>query len=109
MTAPKNAGAAQQAVKHVRISTIIIPEDRKRSVRALEELSTSIAALGLLNPIIISKDRRLIAGLHRLRACEALGWKEIPAVVVQLSKVDAELAEIDEKPLSRRADRPGAR
>ena len=96
MTTPKTAGAVQQAVKLVPISSIVVPEDRKRSVKALGELSASIQALGLLNPIILGKDHKLIAGLHRLRACEALGWKEIPAVVMQFSELDAELAEIDE-------------
>ncbi len=83
-------------VKQVRIADIVVPEGRKRSVRRLGELTRSIAALGLLNPIVITRDRRLVAGLHRLRACEALGWKEISAVALGLSEIDAELAEIDE-------------
>ncbi len=88
--------AAAGAVRKFRIADIVVPENRKRSVKGLQELTNSIRELGLLNPIILTQDRRLVAGLHRLRACEALGWKEISAVVLSLSQLDAELVEIDE-------------
>ena len=42
------------------------------------------------------EDGRLISGHHRLRACEALGWTDISARVVDYDDIDAELAEIDE-------------
>ena len=51
---------------------------------ALEELVGSIAASGLLQPVVVrQRDGRyeLIAGERRLRAVQQLGWKEIPAVV----------------------------
>jgi ParB family chromosome partitioning protein len=38
----------------------------------------------------------LIAGGHRLRAAEILGWSEIPAFVLDLDNDQARLAEIDE-------------
>ncbi len=79
------------------IDKVVVPENRKRSVRGgIEDLARSIRELGLFHPIVVTSDRVLVAGLHRLRACEALGWEEIPAVVVTLSELDAELAEIDE-------------
>lgn len=43
-----------------------------RTQRLFDELQKSIAAVGLLNPIVITTDKTLVAGLHRLRACEAL-------------------------------------
>lgn len=69
---------------------------KRREVRDIGELARSIGQLGLLNPITVTEDYRLIAGLHRLRACELLGHSEIPAVVQRLDDMDAELAEIDE-------------
>ena len=49
-----------------------------------------------MHPIVLTEDLRLVAGLHRLRACEQLGWKTISATVLPLSKVEANLASLDE-------------
>lgn len=46
------------------------------NVRALAD---SIADVGLLNPITLTRDSRLVAGHRRLDACRLLGWSEIPA------------------------------
>lgn len=67
-------------------------------------LADSIKKLGLMNPISIRPDYRLIAGLHRLEACKLLGWSTIPAIVqdyhaihaADVAELYAELAEIDE-------------
>ncbi len=56
----------------------------------------SIDEVGLLNPITVTSDMRLVAGLHRLKACQKLGWKRIPATVLNLDKAHAELVELDE-------------
>lgn len=47
----------------------------------VKDLSESIKELGLLNPIKVLVDGRLIDGFARLKACERLGWKLIPAVI----------------------------
>ncbi len=60
------------------------------------EIASSIKEIGLLNPITISENSILIAGLHRLNAFKMLGYAEIEANVVKLSDLDRELAEIDE-------------
>lgn len=39
---------------------------------------------------------QLVAGAHRLRAAELLGWDMVPAVVIEASDDEARLAEIDE-------------
>lgn len=49
------------------------------------ELSNSIAAHGLLEPIVVRRTPigyQLIAGAHRLASCKRLGWTEIPANVL---------------------------
>lgn len=61
------------------------------------ELSESIKANGLLNPITIDQDFNLIAGLHRLSACQILGLTEIECNVINCANsAYARLAEIDE-------------
>ncbi len=51
---------------------------------ALAELMRSIAAQGLLQPIVVTPVAggrfHLIAGQRRLEACKLLGWKQVPAV-----------------------------
>ena len=37
-------------------------------------LAASIAENGLLHPVVLTSDNKLIAGAPRLEACKALGW-----------------------------------
>jgi len=84
-------------INKVAISDIKIPT-RKRGLSEdkVKELAESIKELGLLQPIIISEDKVLISGLHRIEACKLLGWSEIPCIVKSYNQLDKELAEIDE-------------
>lgn len=81
----------------VKISDIKIkPGRREAKPKSVEEMTRSIQALGLLNPIIVTEDYTLIAGLHRLEAAKKLGWTEIECTVSSMDGLQAELAEIDE-------------
>tara|TARA_Y200000002_G_C22666493_1_gene658202 strand:- start:596 stop:2182 length:1587 start_codon:yes stop_codon:yes gene_type:complete len=62
----------------------------------IEELAESIRTLGLMNPITVDNELYLIAGFHRLNAYKLLGYKAIPAIVKDYSKLHSELGEIDE-------------
>lgn len=79
----------------VQISLIQVA-DRKRALRDVTSLAESIKELGLLNPITLTPEFRLIAGRHRLEACKLLGWSEIEATICELDGLRGELAEIDE-------------
>ncbi len=81
----------------VKISKIKInPGRRDIHQRNVEELARSIAAVGLMNPITVTQDNTLIAGLHRLEAAKLLDWTEIECTVSDADGLQAELAEIDE-------------
>lgn len=81
----------------VKINDIKInPGRRDTQQRNVEELARSITAVGLMNPITVTQDNTLIAGLHRLEAAKLLGWTEIECTVSDADGLQAELAEIDE-------------
>lgn len=69
---------------------------RRRPVGDVTSLVASIKEIGLLHPITVTKDLLLVAGRHRLEACRQLGWKSVPANVVDLDDLHRELVEIDE-------------
>jgi ParB family chromosome partitioning protein len=84
--------------KHSRDISIkkVVVGDNRRPLRDVTDLAASIAEVGLLSPIIVTPDMKLVAGLHRLTACVKLGWSKIPAFVLDLDGLRGQLVEIDE-------------
>ncbi len=60
-------------------------------------LQNSISKIGLLNPIIVTKDYVLLCGQRRLEACKSLGWTQIDAIIYDvkdpLKKLEIEAQE----------------
>jgi len=73
-----------------------VPPWRLRALGDLDALRESIAVAGLLHPIVVDPSFTLVCGAHRLEACRALGWAQIPALVTPLEGPYAQLAEVDE-------------
>ncbi len=71
----------------MRIADIQIGERHRKDMGDLESLAQSIAEVGLLHPVVVTPDARLIAGERRIRACLMLGWTDIPATVVDLPSI----------------------
>lgn len=69
---------------------------RERSFNSQNQIKESIEKIGLLHPIVVSEDYKLICGYHRLEACKSLGLKEIQCNIVPLKGLEKQLAEIDE-------------
>ena len=81
----------------VKISDIKVNPGRRGVLdNDVEELALSILDVGLLNPITLTEDYTLIAGLHRLEAVKLLGWTEVECTITDLEGLSAELAELDE-------------
>jgi len=60
----------------------------------LAELAASIQAHGLLQPITVRRLGetdlfQIVAGERRFRACESLGWQEIPAIIADVTAEEA--------------------
>ncbi|MFV0410614.1 MAG: ParB/RepB/Spo0J family partition protein [Paracoccus sp. (in: a-proteobacteria)] len=80
---------------------------RKADKDQVARIAESIKEVGLINPITVSPARtifngqqidgyQLIAGLHRLEACKAIGWDDIPVSVMDIGEQQRIIAECDE-------------
>jgi site-specific DNA-methyltransferase (adenine-specific) len=85
---------------NIDIKEIIINERyRKLDKNKIISLAKSIETIGLLHPIVIDKNKNLIAGNHRIEACKHLGYTEIECKYFQdmeNSDIYSKIAEIDE-------------
>lgn len=90
----------------VLIDSIIIDRaDRQRKTIDVENLVPSIKQWGLIQPIVIDRGLKLIAGERRLTACKQLGWALIPVRFREnMSKLEGMILEFEEN--SKREDLP---
>jgi hypothetical protein len=63
----------------VKVEEIIIGDRRREEMGDIQGLADSIKEFGLLHPVVIDNQKRLVAGGRRLEACKRLGWEEIEA------------------------------
>lgn len=81
----------------IHLADIRVTRNRRRAdPEKVAELARSIGEIGLLNPVTLTTDLTLIAGLHRLEAHRLLGLVDIEATILELDALRAELAQIDE-------------
>jgi ParB-like nuclease family protein len=81
-SAPAQAQTARLPLDFIRVGG-----RHRRDMGDIGSLAASMAELGLLHPIVTRPDGALIAGERRLRAAQQLGWKEIPATVIDLEQI----------------------
>lgn len=87
MSPSASAGAALQLVSLAAITESKTNPRRHFDKAALEELTESIRAHGVLSPILLrpmGEGFELVAGARRFRAARAAGLAEIPAIVREL-------------------------
>ncbi len=70
----------------------------RKEIGNLEPLQESIAAVGLINPLLIDERDNLVAGYRRFCACRNLGWQEVEVKIIEfggdeLGMLDVEIAE----------------
>ena len=67
----------------IEINSIIVNRDERQRQQLkeeqLEELADSIEAVGLIHPIVVTRERVLVSGERQLEACRRLGWTHISA------------------------------
>lgn len=72
----------ERALMRINIEAVRVEGRYRKDLGDVDSLAKSIAETGLINPITVTSDGRLIAGQRRLEACRSLGWETIPAVTV---------------------------
>ncbi len=73
--------------KVLRINDIYVPVKRRNDVNpeTVEAIAESMLAHGQKTPISVRRDGQrfvLVAGLHRIEACKALGEDTVAAIIV---------------------------
>jgi len=68
-------------VQAVPVDTIRVSDRIRADLGDLTDLQQSMATRGLINPVTVTADRRLIAGERRLESAKRLGWTSIDAQV----------------------------
>ena len=100
--APASKKSPAPSTARIALSAITSAPNRMRQLRPdkVAELAESIAAQGLLQPVIVrpcGKRYLLVAGRHRLEAVKQIGHDEVTAIILDGLNADAALlAEIDE-------------
>jgi ParB family transcriptional regulator, chromosome partitioning protein len=69
--------------RRMKIADIKVGKRIRKDMGDLTGLAESIEDLGLLHPIVVFPDGRLILGERRLRAAKLLGWETIPVTIVR--------------------------
>jgi ParB family transcriptional regulator, chromosome partitioning protein len=65
----------------VPLDSIVVQREgrQRRELLDIDTLAESISRLGLIHPIVITRDLELVAGERRYTACRQLGWTAIAA------------------------------
>ena len=66
------------------IESVRVGERHRHDLGDVAALARSIEEVGLLHPVVVTPDRRLVAGMRRLEACRHLGMGEVPVTIVDL-------------------------
>jgi ParB/RepB/Spo0J family partition protein len=73
--------------QRIGIADIKVGDRHRRDLGDIDALAASIAAVGLLHPLVIRPDGMLIAGERRIEAHKRLGRTDIPVTIVPLDDI----------------------
>jgi hypothetical protein len=68
---------------------------KSRISKELARLRSSIERIGLVYPVAVTKDGRVVDGHRRLECCRQLGWEEIPVLIVAVDDLNVAYAEVN--------------
>ena len=70
-----------KSLQSIALSEIHIGKRVRSQLGDLNALAESMSRLGLLQPVVLASDYKVLGGVRRIEAARMLGWKEINAVV----------------------------
>lgn len=70
---------------HLALEAIVVGDRVRKDLGDLQRLADSIQRHGLLHPVVVTPDSRLIAGVRRLEAVRMLGWTEVPVTIINVA------------------------
>lgn len=80
-----------KGIHEVPIASIHVGERIRKALGDLDRLADSLEAVGLIQPVAVTKDENgkyaLVAGHRRLLAAKKAGWKTVPVHVVDLDDI----------------------
>lgn len=72
-------------------------ERQRRELRNIDELAESIHRIGLIHPLVVTRDLDLVAGERRLTAVKSLGWTSVPIQYTEdLDELTLHVIELEE-------------
>ena len=77
------------------LSYIKVGERFREDLGDVEGLAASIAEVGLIQPLAIDEEGNLLAGGRRFAACQSLGLKKVPVVVISCGGREVDQREIE--------------
>lgn len=87
--------------KVVPVSSIKVANRIRKEFGDIESLAEDIKENGLINPVTLTPDGKLLAGERRLRAVKSLGWENVDARIVEdpddMKQLSIEISENDNR------------
>lgn len=82
----------------LRIDAIAAADRHRSDLGDIKSLAASIDDIGLIQPVVVTPDHRLVAGGRRIAAVRSLGWETVPVTVIHTLNGAADLlqAELEE-------------
>ncbi|MGF0040226.1 ParB/RepB/Spo0J family partition protein [Peptoniphilaceae bacterium SGI.131] len=93
----KSDNIDNEIIENIKLTDIKASEDNPRKnfdIEALENLAQSIRLYGIIQPLVLMKNRgkyEIIAGERRYRAAVLAGLEEVPAIVKKLTSKDKDM------------------
>ncbi len=92
-----NVTPTDRELVQIGVGDVIIRKRIRKNLGDLTLLMDSLRRHGMLNPIVITRDRELVAGHRRLESARRLGWQRVTASIIDTTQETALLeVEIDE-------------
>jgi DNA repair protein RadA len=81
------SNSKENSSSSVPIDSIKIGSRFRKDLGEIASFAENIREIGLLHPIVINQNRKLISGLRRIEAFKLLGKREIPAHIVNIDDI----------------------